>query len=327
VANAAGWEWRRFEIPSSWREILPKLIPLSMAWGDCHLDVLQLAEVLWGHLEKARVYPSLLAGGGGEHFRGFAWQQEFLRAGRSTDVNLDNWIDMRLLKPVSTQIFSRDPTAELRERLRTRMAAYAAPYASHLNTTQLDVLYAYKITGHFGAFASAASGAISYELPFYFKPVFSAAFSTSHRHRAGHRLMRRMIVALDPRLAALSTADGGPAQPPRLSNLHRFLPYYRMIARKAVNKVSERLLPRPLLLPETASDPVRASARAALIDGLGEGRPLLAQNMRCGPIFKRNALDDLLSRAGDPSLKDAAMLGRVVTVELALRTVDAAVDG
>jgi asparagine synthetase B (glutamine-hydrolysing) len=326
VANTAGWEWSRFDIPSSWREILPGLIPLSVAWGDCHLDVLQLAEVLWGHLEKAGVHPSLLGGGGGEHFRGFAWQQEFLRAGRSTEVNLDNWIDMRLLKPVSTQIFAHDPTPELREHLRARMAAYAAPYSSHRNTTQLDVLYAYKITGHFGAYASAASGAIGYELPFYFKPVFSVAFSTSHRHRTGHRLMRRMIAALDPRVAALSTADGGPAEPPRLGNLHRFTPYYRTIARKAVNKISERLLERPLLLPRAASDPVRAGARAAFVDGLEEGGPLRAETMRSGPMFKRNALNDLLSRAEDPSLKDAAMLGRVLTVELALRTVDAALD-
>src|SRR5204862_6482607 len=175
-------------------------------------DALQLAEVLWGHIERARSHPGLYIGGGGEHFRSYAWQQEFLNAGRSNRVNLDNWVDMMMMRPMSTRVFVEDPTAEVRENPRARMAAYAQPYAAHLNTVQLDMLYAYKCTGHFGAYLSAATGVITPQLPFYLKEVFDAAFSTSYRHRGGHRLMRRMIERLDPRLAAIETAKGGPAQ-------------------------------------------------------------------------------------------------------------------
>lgn len=326
ASSVAGWDWRRFDIPSDWRETLPKMIPHAVAWGDGHLDAVQLAEVLWGHREKARAHPSLVGGGGGEHFRSYAWQQEFLRGGRSNRVNLDNWIDMLMLKPVNTAVFAHDPTAEVRESLRARMAAHAEPYSSHLNTAQLDVLYAYKCTGHFGAYASAASGALTYELPFYLKPVFTAAFSTSYRHRNGHRLMRQMIEALDPRVAALATMKGGPAQRPRLSNLHRFIPYYRMLGRKAVTKLSERMISRPLLLPPPVPHSVRAKALGGFVDGFEEGRPLQAKDMRCAQLFKRDALNDLLSRAGEPGLKDAALLGRILTVELALRAADAALD-
>lgn len=327
VASIAGWEWRRFDLPADWAQVLPELLPLSVGWGDCHLDALQLAEVLWGHRQKAHVHAALLGGGGGEHFRSYAWQQEFLRAGRSNRVNLDNWVDMIMLKPVATDVFAEDPTPAVRDNLRDRMAAYGEPYSSHLNTTQLDMLYAYKSTGHFGAYASAAGGSLTYELPFYFKPVFTAAFSTNYRHRNAHRLMRRLIEELDPRIAAVATMKGGPAQAPRVSNLHRFLPYYQLIARKAVTKISERLLNRPLLLPAAEPNPVRAAARAALVDGLDEGRPLRAHAMRCASLFKRDALDDLLARAGEPHLKDAALLGRVLTVELALRRTDSALDG
>jgi Glutamine amidotransferase domain len=326
LASIAGWSWSRFELPTDWGEVLPKLIPLAVAWGDCHLDAVQLAEVLWGHIEKARVQASLLNGGGGEHFRNYAWQQEFLQGGRSNRVNYDNWADMRLLKTMNTQVFARDPTAEVRADLRTRTAAQAEPYSSQLNTVQLDIMDAYKSTGHFGTYLSAASGILPTELPFYLKPVFNAVFSTSHRHRSGHRLMRHMIEALDPRLAAVATTTGGPAQPPRPTNLHRFLPYYGTFGRKAVAKISQRLLPRPLLVPHAASDPVRAGALAALVVDLGEGRPLQQQAMRCGPLFKRDALNDLLSRAGEPGLQDAGLLCRILTVELALRAADSAVD-
>jgi hypothetical protein len=326
LASIAGWDWSRFELPSDWSEVLPKLIPLAVAWGDCHLDVVQLAEVLWGHLAKAPVHPSLFIAGGGEYFRNDAWQQEFLAGGRTTHVNLDNWVDMRMLKPVSTEVFTQDPTPEVRAAMRTLAASLIEPYSSHLNTAQLDIVEAYHCTGHYGAYLSAASGVMSAELPFFLKPVFNVAFSTNYRHRGGHRLMRHMIEGLDPRLAAVATTAGGPAQPPRLTNLPRFLPYYRKIGRKAVTKISQRLLPHPLLLPPPAPDDLRAGARGALVAGLDEGRPLRQEAMRCGPLFKRDALNDLLSRAGEPGLRDAGLLCRILTVELALRAVDSAVD-
>ena len=323
VARTAGWDWRRFDIPSIWPELLPQLMPRAAAWGDCHLDAVQLAEVMWGHAEKARTQRALLSAGGGEHFRNFAWQQEFLRGGRSTAVNVDNWINMRMLKPISTGAFAKDPTPDVREDLRERVVTAAAPYSSHLNTVQLDMMYAYKSTGHFGAYLSAARGALMVELPYYLKRVFTTAFSTSFRHRNAHRLMRHMIVALDPRLAAITTTKGGPAEPPRIGNVHRFAPYFAQISRKAVTKLSERTISRPLLLPARRVDASRARAREALIRRFDDGRPLRADAMRCAALFKRDALEALLSRAGDPAFSDTALLGRILTAELALTLVDA----
>jgi hypothetical protein len=135
-----------------------------------------------------------------------------------------------------------------------------------------------------------------------------------------------MMQTLSPQIAAVNTMKGGPARPMRLSNAHRFWPYYRLIGRKAVNKISEQVLRRPLLLSPSSSDPVRARARGALVNGLDDGRPLRTENMRSAALYKRGALEDLLSRAGDPSLKDAVILQRILTVELALRAADASVD-
>jgi hypothetical protein len=327
IATSAGWEWVRFEAPSDWRDVLPKMVPMAVAWGDCHLDALHLAEVLWGHIERAHVHSSLYAGGGGEHFRGRAWEQEFLNAGRSNRVNLDNWVNMKMLKPVSTEVFVEDPSATVREDLRRRMAARAEPYSSQLNTVQLDILHSYKSTGHHGAYLSAASGVLGFELPFYVKPVFNAAFSTSYRSRGAHRMQRRMIELLDPRVAGIATATGGPAQTARVSNLHRFMPYYGKLARKGVAKISERVLHRALLPPAPPTEPIRAAARGAFVDTLDDGRPMRWEAMRSRPLYKRNVLDDLLARAGEPGLKDAGLLCRILTVELALRAVDATVEG
>ena len=326
VASIAGYGWRRYEIPSDWREALPRLIPMALAWGDSHLNALQLAEVLWGHLQKASVHRTLFIGGGGEHFRHRPWEQEFLKAGRSNRVNLDNWVDMKLLKPLDTRVFVSDPTPEVRADMRARMAARAEPYSSFLNTTQLDVLHAYKNTGHFGAYVPAASACLDAELPLYMKPVFTAAFSTDYRIRNGRRLMRHLIETLDAGAAAVRTETGGPAQPPRLSNLHRYAPYVAKRGRKVVTKLSDRLLSHPLFAQPPKSDTLRGDARGHLVAVVDDGRPLRAEAMRCGSLFRRDALDDLLSRAAEPALADAALLGRILTLELALRAVDATVE-
>jgi len=326
IARMAGWEWHRFELPGDWPERLPKLLPQAIAWGDCHLNALQLAEVLWGHREKARLHASLLIGGGGEHFRHVAWQSEFLNAGKSKQVNLDNWVDMVLMWPTNTDLFARDPSAEVREYLREAMVARAEPYSDYLNTTQLDILHAYRVTGHLGAYRSSASAYLSAELPFYFKPVFDVAISTNYRYRNNHGLMRHLIESLDPQLAALPASIGGPAQPQRLTNLHRFIPYYRKYARKAITKVGQRLIGRALLLPPPIPDELRSAARAAVVKGLSESGPLRAQQMRSGSLFEPEALNALLARAGDPTLKEAKLLERILTAEQALRMVDGAVD-
>jgi Glutamine amidotransferase domain len=326
VANAVGWEWHRFDIPRDWREVMPGLVPLALAWGDCHLDALQLCDVLWGHIEKARRHTRLFTGGGGEHFRDRAWQQEFFNGGRSRRVNFNNYVDMRLLKPLDTSVFALDPTSEVRDDMLARMRARAQPYAQHLNTTQLDVMHAYKNTGHFGAYLSAAAAIMAAELPYYLKPVFTAAFSTSHRHRGSHRLMRRMLYSLDQRLAAAETEAGGPASPMTLRNAHRFIPYYTTLARRASRKLSQRA-PWPLLTPQRPVDPARAQARLALVASLEDGRPLRHETMRSAALYRRDTLNALLERAGDPNLGGAAgLLGRIITVELALRSVDAGIE-
>jgi hypothetical protein len=320
LARAAGWEWTRFQLPPDWPETLPGMLGRSLAWSDGQLDVLQLSEVLWQHREKSRVSSSLLTGGGGEHFRNFAWQQEFLRAGRSTVVNWDNWLRMRLLPPLTAPIFRRDRTADVRAELRRRMQAWVEPYTDEPNTFQLDLLYAFKSTGHFGAYRSAAEAFVDAQLPFYFKPIFTAVTSTNFRFRNNHRLQRHVIARLDRNLAGVETATGGPAEPWRLSNLPRFAPYYGRIARKAINKVSQKAIGRPAFPARRPGRPV--AAHAAVVSHLEKTVDFRYDELRLAPLLDRKAFEELVRGARDPAVSDATLLGRVITAELALRETD-----
>jgi hypothetical protein len=317
LAQVTGWRLLDLTVPPDWSETLPGIMPTAAAWADGTLEVLELSWVLAAHERLAREHLPLLIGGGGEHFRGFAWRQEFLQGGKSTRVNWDNWLDMRMLHPMDVGLFRSDPTADVREDMKRRMQAWVEPYSHELNTTQLDVLYAYKVTGHFGTYRSADSAFLHAELPFYFRPIFTAAFSTSHRHRDHHRLMRHMIARLDRRAAAVATSTGGPAEPWRPTNLHRFVPYYTQIGRKAVNKVSQRALNRPLLPVRNEAWWSPPDARRAAVAALGEG------DLRSGALYDERALAALLGGAGDPRFAETTVLGRVLTAELALRATDA----
>ena len=328
LARAAGWDWTRFQVPPDWHRILPKMLRPSLAWSDGQLDILQLSEVLWLHREKSRLNPSLLSAGGGEHFRNNAWQQEFLRAGRSNVVNWENWLQMRVMPPLGAPIFRRDRSGEVRAELRRRMQAWLEPYADEPNTFQLDLLYTYRTIGHFGAYRSAAAAFLDAQLPFYFKPIFTAVTSTNFRFRNHSRLQRHLIAGLDRNLAAVETTSGGPAEPWRPSNLHRFAPYYRRIARKAINKLSQKAMGRPVLssrhLNGHSSEP--AAARAAVLDHLENVADFRYDELRLAPLLRRDSFEELVRGARDPAMGDATLLGRVITAELALRETNGALE-
>jgi hypothetical protein len=135
-----------------------------------------------------------------------------------------------------------------------------------------------------------------------------------------------MMWRLDPKLASISTTTGGPAVPWRPGNLHRFGPYYWQIAGKAVNKISQRALGRPLL-PRGAEDfYCDAASRRAAMRSLADGGELRAADLRSATLFDGRELDDLFRRASAPGFEETPVLGRVLTVELALRALDAGLE-
>ena len=322
VAAAAGWPWRAFHMPSGWPDEFPGWVDKALGWSDGHLDALHLARNLRSHSEAATEHDALFVGIGGDHMRGHAWRQEMYLEGRSNRVNWDNLLDMRLLHPIDTRLFASDPTTAVRSELERRVKGRAEPYRDELNTVQLDAIHAFKMTAHAGAFCSADGGYLRAQLPFYHRAVFSTAFSVDHRHRNNHRLMRHMIQRLNPRVAAVETDTGGPAQAMRLRNVHRFAPYYARLGRKAVNKLSYRALGRELL---PVSLPTGSTMTEAISRYLASIR-LQPSTMRSAPLYASTPLRSFLADAGAGTFHDLDLLGRIATVELALRAVDGAVD-
>ena len=321
VARAGRLAWQHEQMPENW-SLDAASTRSAVAWGDGSLELLQLGEVLWRHERKSRSCATVVTGGGGEHASARPWVHELFRAGRSQEVNFDSLLGMRYLHPVELSMLRSDPTPEVQAYCRATLGARAELYAGELNTTKLDAIYAYKSTGHFGAYRSAGEAFVRQEIPFYYRDFFTACFSAHHRWRNGHRLQRGIIDRLSPVLAPLPTTLGGPAQPMRLANAHRFLPYYRDAAAATLRKLRRSGRSRG---PGT---PARiAAARGAAVRRLRDGGTLDAGGMRTAALYAPDALDRFLAGAGRPGFTAWQMAGRIATLELLVRAADPADGG
>ncbi|MGE4123418.1 MAG: hypothetical protein AB7F97_18255 [Solirubrobacterales bacterium] len=324
IAAAAGWPWTRLALPADWPELMPTRLEEALAWGDGHLEALQMADVIEGHRQKAATETLLLNGGGGEQFRDYAWNQELTAANRSTEVNFDRILAWRALGPLDLSVFRADPTPAVAALVRADLERRVEPFAGTPNTFQCDLLHALKNSGHFGAYQAGAGGWIHMELPFCSKSVFATAISAHPRHRSFHRLMRAMNLLLDPRLAAIQTETGGPAEPMRAANLYRFAPYVWRRGKRFGSRLRGRVMGQG---PGGEEPTGRELARAAAVASLrAEGR-LDPARMRSAALYRPEALESALARAEAhaPGV-DWTLIGRVMTAELALLAVDAGLE-
>jgi hypothetical protein len=318
VAAAARWKWQRLGPPypaprdaESWAE-------LGARWGDGSLPMLEVGRVLATHALKADSGPRALAiGGAFEHARGDSWQQEFVRAGHTSVVNMDNWVRMRCIHPLDMQVFTSDFTGEVEQEFRERMSSWASPYRDELNTTQLDVMSAYKRTGHFGAWTSAARSYIEPEMPAYYKNIFEVLFSTSPRLRRGYRLQRHLIDHFNPGVAAVTTANGGPAAPMRSRNVVRFAPAYGRLVARAARKATEwrgRPSAHGALAPrEHVDEALHEAGRLGLPHSTSAGE------FRLERLVRPASLGPLLGAVRERDGAALRVLDRVMTVEWSLR--------
>jgi hypothetical protein len=315
VARAGGYPWRHFRPPA----LEPSLADAALAWGDGSLDVFQLAEVLALHETKRADASVVVTGGGGEHASARPWVQELWRAGRSREVDFSKLLDMRYLHPLDLSMLADDPGPAVEAYMRQVLGERARLFATQPNTTKLDAIYAYKSTGHFGAYRSASEALLRQEIPFYFRDFFSACFSADYRWRNGHRLQRGMIDRASPQTAPVPTTLGGPAQPLRLTNAYRFAPYYTRATRVLARKLREGLRPPPA--PGPAAD--TWARRAPIVQRLREHGVLDPRELRSAELYDRPGLTAFFVRAEQPGFSEWKLLGRVATLELALRAAEA----
>ena len=323
IAGIKGWPWVHTPLPAGWAAMLPERLDQALGAGDGALDVLQLARVLEPRAQLSREFHGVISGGGGEHLQYAGWKSEFGTAGDTGLPHIPRWIRMRLLTKGMAGVFQSD-VEDVVDYLSEVLNEWTEPWRSMPRAVQLDAVYAYvKGTAHFGAYRSADATLLEAHLPLYGRSTYEAAFTTNFRWRNGHRLMREMMVRLDPAVAAVPTTRGGPAVPMNLRNAHLFSPYFVQLAGKGVTKVSSEL--RRGRQPQRDVGPFHwlIDANARLAPTMVEAAQARSSRLfDDGAVDRASALEVLRPGASD-AYGRAVVMGRLLTADLALKVADA----
>jgi hypothetical protein len=333
ISQRMGWEYRRMPLPDDWEHEQCAWFEAALGKGDAQLNVIQLAGVLWGHQERASTSKTHVVGGGGEHLRGPYWRGNPSSLGRSSRVNYDYLLDSKVFRfPIPRYVLSQDRTKQVRRELRRYLEELASDYAEFPNTVKLDIIFIrHRHPIHSGAYLSAAAGTMRSLVPFCFKEPTSFAISLNYMWKLPyhHRFARALLERGNPRLASFETTTGGPAIPIRITNLHRFWPLWKKLINQATGTLSRRLIRRSVTLwptePGDEQSPLIAWRRGWLSYAAAEGL-LRPSTMHSGALYDAQALQTLVSQAGTEDFKHAEFLGRIITVEMAMRAVGVSVE-
>jgi asparagine synthetase B (glutamine-hydrolysing) len=323
ITREMGWEHQIFDVPDTWPQECPRHLKDALGRGDAHLSVFLLAPVLWTHRQKARQYTTLLTGLGGEMWRGPLWWPERRNLAKSTEVHYDRQL-WSLMHPVPNSVFVSDASQRVAEELMGRFRRVGDRYPDSPNTVKLDWLWVYRNTSHAGAWASAAVGPLRLLHILFSKEIVPHVISLNHRWKRGNLLARVMFEQYSPTLANIEVEGRGPAAPQRLTNYYRFIPSRIGLYKKALNKVGQIATGRSLWPARTYTSYSRLEWRQGILEFAEAEKLFHPSEMRSGSLYDFEQLRVFLSQAQTEGFAQDEFLGRVITVELALRAVGSA---
>lgn len=323
ISREMGWEHEAFDVPGTWPEECPRHLEDALGRGDGHLSVFLLAPVLWTHQQKARQYTTLLTGLGGEMWRGPLWWPERRNLAKSTEVRYDRQL-WSVMHPIPSSVFVSDASQRVAADLLGRFRSVGDRYPDSLNTVKLDWLWVYRNTSHAGAWASAAIGPLRLLHILFSKEIVPHVISLNHHWKLGNLLARVMFEQYSPTLANIEVEGRGPAARKRLTNFYRFIPSRIALSRKALNKLGQIATGRSLWPAKSYASYSRLEWRRGILDFAEDEKLFHPSEMRSGSLYDLANLKGFLSQAQSEGFGQDEFLGRVITVEMAMRAVGSA---
>lgn len=288
----------------------------ALGLTDGEFDALEYATVAAIHARTSEGGEISVNGSSGETCRGYWW----------SDLPSPTSVGGFDARRVAARRFAYDGTvdrllaSELRggrsfaERFAGVVGRSVADLAGRPDAVLSDAVYL-RLRMHRwgGRLASATTRLRPCAAPFQFAGTLAAALGSSVAERRGGRMAPRLIARLDPRLAALPLANGVPAEPLRVGNAHKFAPLLGDVARRAKAKLFG------------GGRAVATESPVADVWRWEEAADLLAPDaMRTASLYERPALEAFLAASRRPDFRDVRPFGRVLTLELVARALEAA---
>lgn len=320
AARLFGWDMLPFAPSARWGDERWPLFQQGVALSDGELTGNRVDHVMAVKRVIRDAGGVAVTGGGGEMFRDFFWQQEFLRIGRTSHLDIARLIRYRFFfngyfeRALLGSDWHRDFLATEIDTI--RQIADLEPDA--LNTAKLDAIYVWKTGGHVGRYGAASMPLAISISPLATRDLVEYAIGVPWRYRRRGRLVRGLITKMSPRLAKLPTTNGSSAEPLSLLSPLQLLKYGASSARTLVRKVSQLLTGRSLLRDPSASkyDPSPDIELARVLKDEGMLRP---ENLLSAGLYPPDGLADFLGRAARPDFTRHQQLQVLVSLELVCR--------
>lgn len=229
--------WSDFQSAAEWWDCAKR----SLVLVDGEQDVLFYAPTFQVQNRLAREFDATVNGGVGEICQGHWWELCFPFLGSRVSLDARLLASRRLAAEdeIPGLLAFRDPINPV-EYLTEAVRQQNAGLENYPKVAHVDSLYlAFWEQRFYGRIVSATSHLWPVISPYGFGGPLEAALSVPWQDRVWRRLSRRLINYQNANLAALPTANGGPAAPLRFSNALSFLPLAHQYKTLVFNRLAK----------------------------------------------------------------------------------------
>lgn len=282
---------------------------------DGERDLVEYADVARVHTSLAERFQISINGSFGEVARGYWWELLFPRTGAREELDSHKLALRRYAVTSCPELFQPRFRIDLVEHTRAAIDRVTAGLDAFPNTFQMDAAYiGMRMQRWQGRIASSTTRIWPCLSPFMFRSVLETMLQASHRLRSRSLLIRRMLAAYQPAIAAYPMEHGYPPLPATWKTLPRFwplIPYYG-------SRVAEKLRQR-FGLNGTPSTPECAKPLSSdpSIEEL-----LVPARMEAASVLDGDALRVFLEAARREGFTKRALWNRLLTLEYALSSAD-----
>lgn len=284
---------------------------LSLCDGEC--DVIEYASTMSSHLTLAKQFGASVNGSNGEVCKGYWWELMFPHIGSRYSFSPELVAKKRFAFESASADILAVPPCNLTEHFTDVIRRANKGLEDYPNTACMDNVYlTLRMQRWQGRIASATNRIWPCVSPFMFREPMEIALSAAPHVRVRHRMTRRLIEHLNPRLAAMPLAQGYPALPLRWNTAHRFGPLAGEGAR-SVQRRLHRILPirRKPLAPATGENKLWQHTRELL-------QP---HTMVTRTLYDPTRLNGLIELMNARSFGPSRVSNRILTLELLARAV------
>ncbi len=326
LSEKMGWEYEYFPLPEDWGQQRPSWFSQTLGLSDGHLSVLKTSRIVREQTLKALQYGVSLWGFGGEIYRGYYWKQEFLNLGNTSKIDYEHLLDYRLNQTMEWSLIkdSASWTKLTQEALKKQLIEIGEENPDWLNTIKLDMIGKYLEHSWSGAHISTVQGLQRVLSPFDFKENATCIFSLNYIWRKNGKLFKYILERINPILVNTEMGNGGPAISMRPTNMYKFIPFWFGQGQELLWRLGHKYVGKDLWKKK---DPGKEGVawpvdrwRKDTLSNLDKSI-LTFSKMRSASLYDKNDFHKITSQALDAGFKYEELLGRVITVEMALQSI------